>query len=353
MNPYSQLKPAWHLDRLLAMRRGKFVAPVHVQLVLSDLCNHDCDFCAYRISNGLSTELFKTPETHNPNRRIDTDKAAEIIHDCAQLGVKAIQFTGGGEPTVHKDHLELFSIAQSLELDTALVTNGAKLDVRDPAVLAMTWIRISVDAGTEATYCETRRVSPAHWRTVWSNIEQLARTYTGTLGVGFVVTPHNYREIGACALRCKSAGVKSLRVGAVFSADGAGFYVKPDGTSLIPEIREEISAAKTLYDDSSFEVISLFDRRVEDLWHGAPKHPHCGYQRMTLYIGADLNLYRCCNTAYTPAGLIGNISREPLRRVLPAIDYTFDARSCRFCQFNGQNETINALLERPTHANFV
>ena len=125
---YSQQKFAWHSKQIDALRRGEVPKPVHVQLILSDLCNQSCVWCAYRSETGLSTELFKTATTINPNRKIETDKAKEILDDCFDMGVKAIQFTGGGEPTVHKDHLEIFSYAQTLQLETALVTNGIKLN---------------------------------------------------------------------------------------------------------------------------------------------------------------------------------------------------------------------------------
>ena len=72
---YSQLKPVFWLDRLHSLRDGIAPAPVHVQLVLSDLCNQDCGFCAYRMSSGLSNELFPQGSRKNPNRMIDTAKA--------------------------------------------------------------------------------------------------------------------------------------------------------------------------------------------------------------------------------------------------------------------------------------
>src|SRR5688572_21014578 len=100
---YSVLKAAWHTDRIDAMRAGRQAVPVNIQLVLSDLCNADCRWCAYRASNGLSSEQFAGPgkdgkPTHNPNRMIPTAKAGEIIQDAARLGVKSLTFTGGGEP---------------------------------------------------------------------------------------------------------------------------------------------------------------------------------------------------------------------------------------------------------------
>ncbi len=145
---YSQAKPVYWLDRLATLRAGLAPAPVHVQLVLSDLCNQDCGFCAYRMSSGLSNELFPEGKRRNPNRMIPTAKAEEIIDDCAKLGVQGIQFTGGGEPTVHPDHLALFARAQRHGIATALVSNCVNLDVEHPAVREMAWIRISVVAGT-------------------------------------------------------------------------------------------------------------------------------------------------------------------------------------------------------------
>lgn len=342
MDIYSQLKPAWHMDRIQKMRDGLRPAPVHVQLVLSDLCNHDCSFCAYRITAGLSNELFPENGEKNPNRRIATDKAVEIIDDCAALGVQAIQFTGGGEPTVHKDHLALFAHAQARGLKTSLVTNGVKLDPEHPAVRAMTWVRVSVDAGTEQTYCRIRRVPGNHWRAVWQNTAKLAKTCEGVVSVGFVVTPENYREIPAAATLAREAGVANMRVGAVFSSDGADFYGDR------PAIRAAIDEAKT-----RFEIADLFDRRMTDLETGSPVERSCGYQHLTTYIGADLGVYRCCNTAYTRAGKVADLHDTRLRDVFTGALPEFDATKCRLCQFRGQNEVLAALVTKPMHAEFV
>jgi len=346
MDAYSQLKPLWHLDRLDTLRNGHIPHPVHVQLILSDLCNQDCHFCAYRMSAGLSHELFKTEKTHNPNRKIDTLKASEIIDDCAHIGVKAIQFTGGGEPTVHPAHPDLIRLAQSHGMKTALVTNGVRLDPLSTTINNLDWIRISIDAGTAKTYAHIRRVTTGHWEKVWNNIDGLHH-FTGTLGVGFVVTPENYKEIELCAMRCKDFGVSNMRLGAVFSAEGIHYYGEE-----IERICNFIAYVKSIHDDDSFEIIDLFGRRLGDLEHGAPEEEFCGYQYFTMYIGADLNVYRCCNTAYTRKGLVGSLRNTRLRDFAP-IYAPFDARTCKFCQFIGQNQTINAALSAPADVDFV
>jgi MoaA/NifB/PqqE/SkfB family radical SAM enzyme len=300
MDLYSQLKPAWHLDRIEALRNGRTPAPVHVQLILSDLCNQDCGFCAYRTSSGLSTELFSTAETHNPNRKISTAKALEIIEDCAALGVQAIQFTGGGEPT-----------------------------------------------GSPETYASVRRVSEIHWTKAWRNIGMLSEFCTGTVGVGFVVTLENYREISKAARLAKEHGAAHIRIGAVFSTDGRSYY-----GDLIPAIEAEIAEAMQ-HNGDGFEVVNLFGRRIGDLDGGAPTESLCGYQYLTTYIGGDLGVYRCCNTAYTRVGKVADLKYVRFRDLFGSAPQPFDARQCRYCQFRGQNELLAALLKRPTHAEFV
>jgi MoaA/NifB/PqqE/SkfB family radical SAM enzyme len=342
---YSQAKPLFWLDRLASVRAGVVPPPVHVQLVLSDLCNQDCGFCAYRMSAGLSNELFPDGARKNPNRMIPTAKAEEIIDDCAQIGVRAIQFTGGGEPTVHPDHLALFARAQAHGIKTALVTNSINLDTSHPAVRAMDWIRVSVDAGTPQTYARTRRVAARHWDTVWRNVAALADHCAGTVSVGFVVTTENYNELFEAAWWARDRGAANIRVGAVFSADGVGYYGKH-----LPAIRAELLRAKLEHGDF---MVDLFDRRIEDLQAGSPTADACGYQFLTTYIGGDLGVYRCCNTAYTRAGKVADLHDVRFAHLFGRDIEPFDARGCRFCQFRGQNMAIAATQSAPTHAEFV
>jgi MoaA/NifB/PqqE/SkfB family radical SAM enzyme len=342
---YSQAKPLYWIDRLTAVRSGVVPPPVHVQLVLSDLCNQDCGFCAYRMSSGLSNELFPEGKRKNPNRMIPTAKAEEIIDDCAELGVKAIQFTGGGEPTVHPDHLALFARAQGHGISTALVTNSINLDTSHPAVRAMDWIRVSVDAGTPETYARTRRVAARHWETAWANVADLAKNCKGTVSVGFVVTTENFHELPLLAEKARTAGVANVRVGAVFSAEGVGYY-----GDKMPAIRGALASARIEYGDV---VVDLFDRRIEDLEAGSPTEALCGYQYLTTYIGGDLGVYRCCNTAYTRAGKVADLHDVRFAHLFGRPVEAFDARGCRFCQFGGQNRAIALTQAKPMHAEFV
>jgi cyclic pyranopterin phosphate synthase len=383
---YSPLKAVRHLDVVQAVRDGDPWRPVHVQLILSDLCNQACGFCAYRDPSYSSSQLFYEikpgtaglrrdqghPErNYNPNRMIAIEKALEILNDCAELGVSGIQFTGGGEPTVHPDFFRIVGRAQALGMATSLVTNGVLLGKRfadgsrgDPAwsrvIRPMSWIRVSLDAGAPATYARIRNVPDWHFPSALAAIRQAraGRDLDGrgpVIGVGYVVTPDNWREVLVGARLAKESGADNIRISAQFSADDealfAGFH--EEAAILCRAAERELS-------DDSFAVINRFSEKLEDLKQKAPDYDVCGYQFFTTYIGADLNVYRCCVLAYNERGIIGSLkdrSFQDLWMSQERVDEMghFDARGCDRCQFNGINRNLDYMLrpQDPPHSEFV
>ena len=346
MNHFSELKAAWHIDRIADLRAGKDAVPTHVQIILSDLCNQNCHFCAYRMDTGFSTMNFADEQgNRNPKRFIPYEKAIEILEDCASMGVGSIEFTGGGEPTVHPKCFEIIEHAQKLGMQTGLVTNGVRL--KDcQAVRNLTWLRISLDAGTAETYLAMRESSA--WDTVMRSL-QLAGTLTNPyVGVGFVVTRDNYTELDlACAI-VKAYKIPYVRVSAMFSTDGDSYY---DG--LIEAIAEKRKLSKHL-EDETFKVVDFFDNRIADLKQQAPDYSFCGYQQFVLYIGGDQKVYTCCTNAYTTKGEIGNLKNQSLKQWMSSYRrFDFDAKGCHHCQFNEKNKVINYMLSKPEHVNFV
>ncbi len=342
MNEFSALKAAWHIDKINALRLGRDIAPVHVQMVLSDLCNQNCHFCAYRMDNGFTSKFFGG----NPVRFIPTAKAKEILDDCAAIGTRAIEFTGGGEPTVHKDWAAVIGHAQGLGLETGLVTNGVRL--REHAVLeGLKWARVSLDAGAEETY-ERVRQSKA-WSQALRGIRLLGKLHGPLVGVGFVVTMENWSELTAACKIAKDAGAAYVRVSAMFSEAGADYY-----KGFEEQIDAERARAKETETDD-FKVIDFFGNRIDDLKQAAPDYHFCGYQQFVTYIGGDQKVYTCCTNAYTPHGEIGDLKGmrfkdwfENTRR------YDFDARGCHHCQYNGVNRAIGYMIDpEPKHVHFV
>lgn len=364
MNAYASDKILAHLPVIQQLRNGEQPNPVHVQMILSDLCNQDCGFCAYRMSGYTTNQLFGVANVdgtvnNNPNRMIPCGKAREILEDCKVLGVKAIQFTGGGEPTVHPQFAEIFRHSLDLGMNAALVTNGVRMSsvVRESLMWA-TWCRISIDAGDAELYGKMRGVSPDVYNRVLGNIRELVhlRNQQGStlhIGIGFVVTSENWMHVKMAAETAKRLGVDSFRISAVFQPNGINYFQPFRKTA------GEYCRAAEEFSDDRFAVINMFTDRLGDLIDASPEYQRCGYQHVTTYIGGDLNVYRCCNTAYNERGLIGSLANQRFRSLWQSQakrdDFAqFDARGCERCQFNEKNRTINSLIDfNPTHEDFV
>jgi MoaA/NifB/PqqE/SkfB family radical SAM enzyme len=300
---------------------------------------------------------------NNPKRWIPLEKVEEILRDCRNLGVRAIQITGGGEPTVHPDYARIFMRVRQIGLDLGVVTNGVLLE--EPEALdalvargAETWLRVSMDAGNPETYTSIRRCPPSHWDRVWKNIDRIvterSRTIRSplTIGIGFVVNVDNYKEVVDATRRARESGVDNIRISGIFQPHGINYFMP-----FLEEARNLCRDARQLGTEQ-FSVIDLFSDRIEDLQQGRPDYAFCGYQHLCGYIGADLNVYRCCVFSYNLRGLLGSIQDQSFATLWTGeakrADFDrFDSRECTHCQHNSKNRAILAALAAHRHGNFV
>jgi MoaA/NifB/PqqE/SkfB family radical SAM enzyme len=350
---YSPLKVFHHRDRIDCLRRGEQPSPAQVQLVITNRCNQRCRFCAYRMPGYPSNQLFCQAD------EISYPKVLEILDDAVAMGVGAIQLTGGGEPAIHPEFTQICRAVSDRGLDLALVTNGSAVPEDAIDVLAQAvWVRVSLDAGNSETYRAIRRTGRDVFASVWRMIGQLveAKHRLGSqvvIGIGFVVTRENFREVIEATEMARSAGVDNIRLSAVFQSNGADYF-----SDIHPEAVELCREAKKLETDR-FRVFNNFDYRFEDLELAHPNYRDCGIQHFDTYVAADLNVYRCCTTAYNERGLIGSIRDRRFRELWESEEKrrnfaAFDARGCEFCMFNQKNRTIAyAISKNPPHVNFV
>ncbi len=370
---YSPLKGLRHLDVIQGVREGRPVRPVHVQLILSDLCNQACVWCSYRDPSYTSSQLFyqiepgkkglrrdeQHPErNYNPNRMIAGSKAIEILDDCAAMGVNAVQFTGGGEPTVHPEWLLTMRAAHSRGMKVSLVTNGVNIGkgLMGPDVAEISdWVRVSIDAATPGVYAPMRNVPEWHFKAACDAVRGLkALPSKCVVGVGFVVSKENWHEVYAACELARDLGADNIRISAQFSAQDEHLF-----SEFHDQCAAECVRAESLNTDT-FTVINRFGQKMDDLKSKSPDYDLCGYQFFTTYIGADLNVYRCCVTSYNEQGLVGSIKDQRFQDLWLSQERAdnmaaFKAKSCDRCQFNGQNRTLDYVLRAgpPLHSEFV
>ena len=93
---YSPLKFLHFKDHLEGLEQGKIVAPVHIRVKPTNHCNHNCWYCAYRADNlDLGEEMVEKDS-------IPAERMLSLAHEFVSMGVKAVTFSGGGEPLLYK-----------------------------------------------------------------------------------------------------------------------------------------------------------------------------------------------------------------------------------------------------------
>lgn len=142
LNP---LKVLHHHERLIALAKGRDVAPVTVEIDPVAYCNHACGWCVDPLHTPvrMSFTLF--------TRLID-ELAGFRVDGC---GVEGIVFKGGGEPTLHPRFAAMLEAATARGFSAGVVTNGSRL-WRHADLLSRhaAYVRVSLDGPTPQSHRE-------------------------------------------------------------------------------------------------------------------------------------------------------------------------------------------------------
>lgn len=349
---YSPYKMVHHPEIIQKLKNKEFIYPMQVHLIPSNICNQKCKFCAYRIEGNEPNQHF------DDKNIIETQKCLDLIDNLAECGVKAIQFTGGGEPLAHKNINKIFERTLNNNMDLAVVSNGVLIDDKTIELLKYSkWIRISVDSFSKETYCKLRNVNDNQYYKMIENIKKLVKNKYKDLilGIGFVVCEENYKEIYNSARLFKEIGVDNFRISATFQPKGFKYFY-----SFFKEAKELSKKTKELSDDN-FTVFNLFDDRINNMFDGVQDYDYCPMKDLVIYIGADLKVYTCCTVAYNDLGYIGDLNNQSFKELWDSqerINFYKNhnpKKTCKLpCMFENKNEFINyCIKENIKHINYI
>ena len=349
---YSPLKAAHHHQMIKQLSAGKIPICPQVQIDPTNRCNHNCPLCWYHIKHDGLNDRF------NRNDQLDKKWLLTLLDNLKDLGVKAVEYTGGGEPLLHPDIGEILRYTLKKGFELALVTNGTlyKEEYLD-SLLQAKWVRVSMDAATPKTYAKTQGVAENEYYKAIKCIKAISERKSETiLGISYVINPMNYKEIYQGAKLAKDLGVQNIRFSAAYTQKREKLF---DG--IREEIVESCKKAKELEDDE-FKVFDLSEDHLINLAEDKQDIHYCGYTHFCGVIGADRGLYSCCTLKYASRGYLGQINEDAdfgavwwgkkriefLRNLDPSV-------YCKApCWMTRKNRLIQYLVENePAHINFV
>lgn len=346
-------KLIFHPQRVADWQAGAEIYPIYAEISPSGACNHRCTFCALDYME------------YRP-RFLPTDLLRERLTELAQLGLKSLMLGGEGEPLLHRDCAEIVTHARAQGIDVAITTNGVLLDrsFAERTVQSLSWVKVSINAGTAETYARIHRAKADDFKTVIANLATAAEVAKSagspcTIGAQMILLPENAGEAADLAARCRDAGLAYL-------------VIKPYSQHLMSHTRTYreidyggyLSLAEQLetYATDSFRVI--FRRNtMRKLNRSERGYGRCQALPFWTYIDSGGNVWGCSAWLGDERFLYGNIDEmgfadiwtgERRRKNLEWMACNLDPAECRQnCRMDEINRYLWELTHPGAHVNFI
>lgn len=352
-SPYSNLKIFHHAELLKKIENGERVAPIYIRIKPTNVCNHRCYYCSYADSAlGLRDAVQRQDQ-------IPWEKMQEIIRDMESMGVKAVTFSGGGDPLVYPHIVETMQRVLNAGIHLSIITNGQLLKEDRAEVLTQAkWVRISCDAADNKTYAKIRNL-PEHALTeVFDNIQRFAAMKPADceLGINFVIHHENYAEIYAMAEKVKALGVNHIKFAARITKDLFDYHAP-----FQQEAIRQIERAKETLEDGTFHIIDKYASDFDTAMVFERKYHKCYINQIFTVIAADSKVYFCHDKAYVSSGVVADLKECSFKEAWfsPEIQKrykAFDAeKECKHhCVYDDRNILLNTFFNLDKkHINFI
>ena len=346
-NVYDAGKIVFHPEKLASLAKGEVSAPVYVRVKPTNKCNHRCFYCSYDPAFD-----YVLSETLDRRDWIPRSKMMEILDDFRYIGVKAVTYSGGGEPLLHPNITEIFDRTMNNGIDLSIITNGQLLDGDRAAALRNSeWVRVSADSPDVETFARTRRVSKDLYFGLVDNLKNFARDKNPKceLGINFVIQGGNSDKVYEGARFFKLLGANHIKFSPLYTPRGFEEYHAQFKKSVI----EQIARAKEDLDGDGFSVYSTYENDFDLSGKSERTYEKCFIMETVPVIGADSTVYFCHDKAYSSSGKLGSIKERSFRDLWFSDDVkkvfsTFNAR--KGCAHHCANDCRNlAIAEVISH----
>ena len=299
-----------HHPRVLERLKNRMATPVSLQVAPTARCNLNCSFC----SNSKRTM----------HEDLDYQTVVELLERLARIGLKTVEWTGGGDPTMYKHINSVIFNAHIMDLDQGLITNGVLLkdEVIRPDVLGkLKWIRISMNS---LDYVDRLDLS--------------LKGFKGTLGFSYVMhetSQYTLPRLQDYVLKYQPAYVR------IVTNCLATHEEQEENNRKYTEMVEEMGSPY-------FYQAKRFD---------TPKQ--CWWNYIKPFVLHDGWVYPCSSVVLN-SGSEGKfhekyrwVKIEDLPNVYDKVMEPYPTNNCDHCVFKYQNEIVGGLINPTGHQNFV
>jgi len=350
-------KLLWHLEKVLAWKRGERIAPVHIDVGLSKGCNIKCEYCFGALQGNV---YKKGRDVYFPREPL-----LRYVRDAGEIGVDSMAFIGEGEPLLNPHVYDAIVVAKKAGVDVALGTNGILFDTGEKGVRALeclSWIRFNISAASYESYKRIHRSDKFNDAvkkiSFCVNIKH-RRNIDVTIGMQMVLTPSNVDQVIDLAKLGRNLGVDYFVIKQCSDtvANDLGVYGKLEEYD---RYRAVLSDAEALGTDS-YDVIVKWKKVMNK---GEKSYDRCLGAPFLLYSSGDGRIYPCgmffnyMEDEYRMGDLVASSFKEIFESdrywsVIKKVT-NIDVRNCYAnCRTHCINDFLWQLQHPPEHVNFV
>ncbi|MBW1783675.1 MAG: radical SAM protein [Deltaproteobacteria bacterium] len=336
----------FHLEEVLAWKRGETVFPIHLDVGPSGGCVYQCVHCYLKWYG------------HKP-RFLSEEVMDNIIEDGVAHNLKSIFLAGSGEPLLNPYTPQFIVKAKEAGIDMAMATNGLlmKESVSEKVIPYLNWIRFNVLAYSKDTFSELHGTPPESRDKVFRNIRAFVRgrnrtgAHVGT-GIGTCILPQATGELEDLIRFAKDAGVDYISLRPVSLNERNEFRVS--NSALYHELSDRFADWEARYSDNGFRVL-IRRNLFLDSCQAEKEYGQCYGIHFISQIDADGGIYACGCFVGDARYRFGNLNDQSYKEIMASpkradvLNYVMPIPDPEYCDTSCRCHNINKYLWRHRH----
>lgn len=360
--PHVQTKWIHHEKQLEKVVEGDYdsITPVTAEFIPALDCCFRCPTCSYKKwkeNRGIWGERKTRPESN-----LDRDPMRFYLDRLKEGGIKAVVFTGGGEPFYNPHTTTGIEYACETGLDVGIYTNGALLNEKIILRIfnaAPIFLRISLNAGNAESHLKIHGYSQdkKYFETVLRNIglaakERVKHDNKTNFGVSVIINPTNVTELEQIAQTLTEinesvgGGIGYLNVRPTLAYHGGKQFEEKIFKKAEQKCEESI---RKILDSSGIQLYNL-TYKFDDVMKPRPYY-NCRASSFFVELGPDGTMYLCCEKLGYPEYEIGNLKEQTLENIWKSkkrkkVIEMVNNKKCKNCPPSCKPHQLNKIFDQ-------
>lgn len=337
-------KILFHVGKYLKeiIEGGNHFSPIAIEIHPTAVCNHRCIHCSYKKRNESRASISR-------------DVMDKLVCSIIKMGIQAVYFSGGGEPSMYCGLSEYIDKLHAHNVEVSMITNGSAFVEMGLLGIAnkLNYIAVSVPAVDEDTFTEvTGTHNLEKVLGLPKRIKEMYGVESPVVGSRIVITNKNYTQVREflTTMRERKFDYALFKIVRDYEHNGQG--LTPEEESYL---KNEIATLEDI-DDSFTNIRTIFSYKGID-----KKASHCWINDLGLLanVSTDGKVYPNVVEIDQPEFCIGDLNQTSLEKVWNSKRHTKVKKisnekwlksKCKNCRAISYNVIVNEIIDRmPCH----